>query len=336
MAMSISLRGILCRGLPLSMSRRTLSATATTFQSSRQRQTPRRALMYVPGSDERKQSKIPSLGADCVCLDCEDGVALPKKDEARRRIRQILDERTINFGRSECSVRINPPQSGLGEEDIRVVLGGENLPDAIHLPKVDSPGDLSKFLKLYKDVTSGSWHKDRTVGLIIFIESARSLLQLPDICSTAVSLSESSNLRAEALVFGSDDYVADVGATRTPEASELLYARQKIVSVAKAFQMQAIDLVHIDFKDLEGLRRQSEEGARMGFTGKQVIHPGQVPVVQAAFSPSQDKVEWATQLIKEFREHEGSGRGAFNFRGSMIDMPLVKQAQNIVDMMETL
>lgn len=92
--------------------------------------------------------------------------------------------------------------------------------------------------------------------------------------------------------------------------------------------------MHIDYKDLEGLRLQSEEGSRMGFTGKQVIHPGQVPVVQKAFAPSEQKLEWATQLIKEFREHEKSGKGAFNFRGSMIDMPLVKQAQNIVDMQD--
>jgi citrate lyase subunit beta-like protein len=104
------------------------------------------------------------------------------------------------------------------------------------------------------------------------------------------------------------------------------------VATAKAFEMQAIDLVHIDYKDLDGLREQAEEGARMGFTGKQVIHPGQVPVVQKAFSPSQEKIQWATELISEFREHEKQGKGAFNFRGHMIDMPLVKQAQRILDM----
>lgn len=105
-----------------------------------------------------------------------------------------------------------------------------------------------------------------------------------------------------------------------------------MVAVAKAFQLQAIDLVHIDYKDLDGLKRQSEEGAKMGFTGKQVIHPSQIPIVQKAFSPTQEKVAWATELIEQFREHEESGRGAFTFRGSMIDMPLVKQAQNIVNM----
>ena len=83
-------------------------------------------------------------------------------------------------------------------------------------------------------------------------------------------------------------------------------------------------------QDLEGLERQSLEGARFGFTGKQVIHPGQVPVVQRAFLPAPERVEWARQLIAAFRAHEAEGRGAFSFRGHMIDMPTVKQARNVL------
>ena len=213
--------------------------------------------MYVPGSDARKIAKIPKLNADCICLDCEDGVATNKKTEARNSIRKILDDGNVDFGRSECSVRVNSVESGLCEEDLGVVLGGKNLPNAIHLPKVDEPDHL-KWL---------SSKISANVGLIIFIESARAMMTLPEICQTAADL---PGLNPEALVFGSDDFVADIGATRTAEATELLYARQKLVMVAKAFGLQAIDLVHIDYKDLQGLRRQSEEGARMGFTGKQV------------------------------------------------------------------
>ena len=156
------------------------------------------------------------------------------------------------------------------------------------------------------------------------------------ICEKAIELKMMSNLVPEALVFGSDDFVADIGATRTAKAEELLYARQKVVTVAKAFGLQAIDLVHIDYKNLESLQEYSEEGARMGFTGKQVIHPSQIPVVHEAFSPSQQKIEWATELIEQFRQHEKEGKGAFTFRGSMIDMPLVKQAEYIVKLKEKL
>ena len=98
--------------------------------------TPRRTLMYVPGNDNRKIGKIPSLGADCICLDCEDGVATNKKVDARENIASLLSEGNVKFGKSECSVRVNSVDSGLCEEDMRVVLGGDKLPAAIHLPKV--------------------------------------------------------------------------------------------------------------------------------------------------------------------------------------------------------
>jgi citrate lyase subunit beta-like protein len=83
---------------------------------------------------------------------------------------------------------------------------------------------------------------------------------------------------------------------------------------------------------LDGLERQSLEGARFGFTGKQVIHPAQVPVVQRAFSPAPDRVEWARALIAAFEEQQAEGRGAFSFRGHMIDMPTVKQARNVLSL----
>ncbi|EPY72991.1 citrate lyase beta-like protein [Camelus ferus] len=119
-------------------------------------------------------------------------------------------------------------------------------------------------------------------------------------------------------------------ATSSKETQDILYARQKIIVVAKAFGLQAIDLVFIDFRDGEGLLRQSREGAAMGFTGKQVIHPNQIAVVQEQFSPSPEKIKWAEELIAAFKERQQLGKGAFTFRGSMIDMPLLKQAQNIV------
>ena len=134
-----------------------------------------------------------------------------------------------------------------------------------------------------------------------------------------------------ALVFGSDDFAADVGATRTRSNVELMLARQTVVTAAKAHRLQAIDAVYIDYKDTEGLRRQAEEGAGWGFTGKQVIHPGQVEIVQKAFTPSQERLEWATKLMEAFKAHQEDGKGAFTFRGHMIDMPTVKQAQNVLD-----
>ncbi|XP_014679659.1 PREDICTED: citrate lyase subunit beta-like protein, mitochondrial, partial [Priapulus caudatus] len=146
------------------------------------------------------------------------------------------------------------------------------------------------------------------VNLILYIESAQGLINLREICSKGIDKSALGSFQLDGIVFGSDDYIADIGATRTKDASELIYARQKIVTVCKAFRLQAIDLVDIDYKDLDGLREQAVAGARMGFTGKQVIHPNQIPVVQDAFSPSPEMIEWATELIRAFDEQQESGQ----------------------------
>jgi citrate lyase subunit beta-like protein len=139
----------------------------------------------------------------------------------------------------------------------------------------------------------------------------------------------------QGVVFGSDDFAADVGINGrySPEALELTYARQKLVTICRLFEnAQPIDMVYINFKDLDGLKKQAEQGAAWGFTGKQVIHPQQVPIVQAAFSPSESSIKWAKELIEAYEKHEREGKGAFTFRGqTMVDKPLLRKARHILN-----
>ncbi|XP_048769197.2 citramalyl-CoA lyase, mitochondrial-like isoform X2 [Ostrea edulis] len=292
--------------------------------------TPRRAVMYVPGNDQKKIQKVTSLDLDCAVLDCEDGVAANKKEEARSTIRQALDQ--VNFGYTECIVRVNSVTSGLMEKDLTEVLKAERMPHALMLPKVERPEDIDMFTKRLKEALQGRPLSTRPF-LITYVESALGLMNLRDIFKKTIDLQLKEQLYVlDGVVFGSDDFCADIGATRTSDAKELLYARQKIVTCAKAFKLQAIDMVHIDLKDLEGIEKQSLEGARMGFTGKQVIHPSHIPIVQRAFSPTADQVKWATELVEAFSKHTDSGKGAFSFQGKMIDMPSVLQAKNILQL----
>lgn len=292
--------------------------------------TPRRAAMYVPGNDQKKIQKVTSLDLDCAVLDCEDGVAANKKEEARSTIRCALDE--CDFGLTECVVRVNSVTSGLMEDDLGEVLGAKRMPDTLMLPKVERPQDIDMFTKRLKEVLQGRQLETRPF-LITYVESAMGLMNLRDVFKKTIDLQLKEQLYVlDGVVFGSDDFCADIGATRTADAKELLYARQKIVTCAKAFKLQAIDMVHIDLKDLEGIERQSLEGARMGFTGKQVIHPSHVPIVQRAFSPTQEQVAWAAELVEAFSKHTESGKGAFTFHGKMIDMPSVLQAKNILQL----
>lgn len=288
---------------------------------------PRRAVLYCPGNDERKLRKLATLDVDCAVLDCEDGVALSKKTEARETIPRMLVE--LDLGRTEKCVRVNSVSSGLAEADLQVILQAEVLPPAIMLPKVEDTQEVQWFVDRFQHNLKGR-PLTEPIRLVTFVETAVGLLNFKAVCEEIHQLAPKAGLHHDGVVFGSDDFCASIGATRTKDARELLYARQKVVVTTKAFGLQAIDLVYIDYKDVEGLRQQAREGALMGFTGKQVIHPGQIQAVQEEFSPSPERVQWAKELIAAFDQHQKEGKGAFTFRGSMIDMPSVKQAQNII------
>ena len=122
--------------------------------------------------------------------------------------------------------------------------------------------------------------------------------------------------------------------TRTPSKKELLYTRQRLVCYAKGFGLDAIDLVCIDFKDEKILFDEALEGSQMGFTGKQAIHPNQIQIIKKAFSPPEEKIEFARKIVNGFEEHSNKGKGAFEVDGKMIDMPMLKWAQGILKLVE--
>jgi citrate lyase subunit beta-like protein len=281
--------------------------------------------MYVPGMDQRKLNKVSSLNVDTAVLDIEDGVAVNQKAKAREMVPEAL--KSVDFGtRTEKVVRVNGVDSGMMAEDIAAVVKPSSAPDGLLLPKVEGVEHLKELDKVLKNCTSDL----PPIPLFILVESPHTLLNLQAICEW--STKEHSNLRfdLQVLIFGSDDYMANMGGRRTLEAKEVLYARQHLVTVAKAYGIQAIDMVHIDYKDLSSLAEHSRFGAEMGYSGKQVIHPSQVAIVQDSFSPTSEQVEWAKSLCEEFEKHQDSGKGAFTFRGQMIDRPLLLQAQNIL------
>eukprot|EP00042_Codosiga_hollandica_P033372 m.222046 g.222046 ORF g.222046 m.222046 type:complete len:371 (-) comp54171_c1_seq1:860-1972(-) len=292
---------------------------------------PRRAFLYLPGHDERKATKAVSLGVDSICLDCEDAVAAERKEDARQGIVNILQ--TINFGQSEVAVRINSAQTEAASLDLKAIFSSKKLPDAIVVPKVNDTTDLEwLFEKVERLRSKSSLHKDSPpLRLITQCETAIGLLNLRQICEMdSEEVSESLCLSHQAIIFGGDDFAANIGATRSDGASELMYARQAVVAHAKAFNLQAIDIVRINYKDLAGLKEEAVAGALMGFTGKQIIHPLQAEVVQEAFTPSEARIERARRILSSFIAFKNLGAGAFSMDGLMIDMPTILQAHNVI------
>ncbi len=137
-------------------------------------------------------------------------------------------------------------------------------------------------------------------------------------------------MRLEGIIFGAEDFASDIGAIRTQDSNEVLYARSAVVIHAAAFGLQAIDMVFIDFKDRDGLFQEALIGARMGFDGKQIIHPGQVDPVQQAFTPDDAAIGHAKRVIDAFEESQRLGHGAFSLDEKMIDAPIVKSAEKVI------
>ena len=278
----------------------------------------RRALLYMPGDDWKKITKSLTLGVDCICMDMEDGVAVNRKAEARATIAKALQE--LDFGKSEKLARINSVGSGWEKDDIAAVL--PHHPDGIVIPKIESLGQIKWGSEIIEAAELRYGWPINSVRMLVGVETAKGILNLREIAS---------HPRLDAIIFGGEDFAASVGATRSRDATELLYARQAVVVACAAFSLQAIDIVTIDFKDMEALRAESEFGARLGFSGKQIIHPAQVEPVQTAFTPNEEAIAHAKRIVESFEASQKEGRGAFALDGKMIDMPLLKNARKVLE-----
>jgi citrate lyase beta subunit len=283
----------------------------------------RRALLYVPGNDLRKIRKAATLGVDCICMDMEDGVAFNQKGEARKTIVTALQD--LDFGQSEYLVRINAVGSGLEINDLKVALsaGADAHPQGVVVPKVETVEQVQWVSERLAIAESKNDWRSGGILMIVQIETAAGLVKIGQILA--------SDPRIQAVIIGAEDLAVDIGAVRTPEAWEVFYARSAVVTHAAALGLQAIDMVNVDFQNMEGLRAEALQGARMGFSGKQIIHPNQVGPVQEAFTPSEDEIEHARKVLMAFEIHEREGRGAFAMDGKMVDAPIVKAARRVLE-----
>jgi citrate lyase subunit beta-like protein len=278
----------------------------------------RRALLYMPGDDRHKIDKSLTLGVDCICMDMEDGVSFGRKAQARASIAKALQE--LDFGRSEKLARINAVGTSFEKEDIQAVL--PHHPDGIVIPKLEDLSQIQWASDLMEAAELEHGWPVNSLRLLVDVETPKGILNLKEFAG---------HPRLDALIFGGEDFAAALGATRTREATELLYGRQATLTAAAAFGLQAIDIVSIDFKDLDAVRAEAEYGAGLGFTGKQIIHPAQVEPVQAAFTPRQEAIADARRIVDGFEASQKQGKGAFALDGKMIDMPLVKNARKVLD-----
>lgn len=281
----------------------------------------RRALLFMPGDDRHKIEKGVSLQVDSIIMDLEDGVAPTQKGAARGTVVAALRE--LDFGMTERLVRINPVvKDGLYHDDFTATIDGH--PDGYVIPKVETPGQIQDIASwLTRAETRHGW-PDNSIAIIAIIETAMGVVNLRDIAEASP--------RLKALAFGAEDLAGDMGAVRTSEGWEALYARGAVVLHAKAFGLQAIDTPFVDLNaDDAILMADAERAAIMGYTGKLAIHPRQVRVIQAAFTPTAAQIDRARRLLDAHEAQQAAGTGVFAFEGRMVDMPMVRQAQIILE-----
>lgn len=281
----------------------------------------RRALLFMPGDDRRKIEKGALLDVDAIIMDLEDGVALSNKELARQSVLAALRE--VEFGRSERIVRLNPVSlPELSRRDFEVTIAGH--PAAYVLPKVESAGQVQMVEAWLSEAEALNGWPAGEIALIAIIETALGIVRLAEIAAASP--------RLQALAFGAEDLAGDMGAQRTADGWEGFYARSAVVLHAKAFGLQAIDTPFVDVKaDETILSVEAERAMQMGYTGKLAIHPRQVRIIQQVFTPTAAQIDRARELIDLHERHQSAGTGVFTFEGKMVDMPMIRAAQSVLD-----
>jgi citrate lyase subunit beta/citryl-CoA lyase len=286
---------------------------------------PVRSMLFVPADSERKLAKGETSGADALILDLEDSVAPSRTQIAREMALDYLRQRnSVNRGRQQLWVRINPLSTSGALQDLSVIVAG--APDCIMLPKVKSAADVVQ-LTHYLDALEAKEGVARGSIRIIPVatETAQSLFTLGSY--------EGCSARLCAMTWGAEDIAAELGAStnRRPDGEyDSVYemARTLCLAGAVAAGVQPIDTIWSNFGDEAGLKRDAVTGRQRGFTGKMAIHPNQVAVINAAFTPSEEEQAWSRKVVELFASHPEMG--TIGLEGKMLDMPHLKQAQRVL------
>jgi citrate lyase beta subunit len=284
----------------------------------------RRSLHFVPGGNERMIAKALTLPADGLILDLEDAVAPDRKAATRPIVRHWLE--ALDFGGRERWVRMNPLATGLGRADLEETIAGR--PDGYVVPKPRDAADVRAVAQLLDRLEQQHGLPNGATRLVLIAtETPEGLLNIREVAAASP--------RIVALSWGIEDLGAALGLRRVRDAENRYldiprHARLMCTLVAAATGVEALDTVYTDIADLQGLRRECEEAVDMAFTGKISIHPTQIPVINAAFTPDPAAVEEARELVAAFADHARRGLFAFTFRGRMVDAPHLALAHKVL------
>lgn len=277
----------------------------------------RRTMMFVPGANAAMLRDAPLYGADSIMFDLQDAVSLKEKDSARVLVHSAL--KTFDYGNIEIVVRINALDAG-GAEDIEaMVLAGV---DVIRLPKTETAQDIIDVEAVITEVEQQNDIPVGTTKMMAAIESAEGVLNAPAIAK--------SSTRLIGIALGAEDYVTNMKTRRHPDGQELFFARSMILHAARAAGIAAIDTVYSDVDNTEGFEAEVRLIKQLGFDGKSVINPRQIPLVNTIYAPTEKEIQNAKEVIWGIREAEAKGSGVISVNGKMVDKPIVERAERVI------
>lgn len=281
----------------------------------------RRSMLFVPGNNPGMIRDAHIYGSDSIMFDLEDSVSVNEKDAARFLVYNALIQ--LRYGHKELVVRINDLSSGLGIQDLEAIVRAK--PDVIRLPKTETAQDIVDCEREIERIEKEAGIPVGTTGMMAAIESAKGVLN-------AYAIATSSK-RLIGIALGAEDYVTDLKTTRS-DGTELFFARNMILNAARAAGIDAIDTVYSDVNNEEGFIAEATLIKKLGFNGKSVINPRQIPPLHKVFRPSQKDLDKAQAIMNAIEEANARGSGVASLKGKMIDKPVVMRAQYLLELAE--
>ena len=266
----------------------------------------RRSFIFTPGLNPDMFPKAIASGADMVCIELEDGIAIKDKDEARKNTIEALKTLEVKSG-VELVVRVNCQRTKFGLLDLEAFISSKLKVKAIMLPKVKTPDEIKFIDDLLTDCNLDT-------DLHVIMETNEALQNIYDIAH--------SSKRIVALYFGGVDMAAEL---RVPNSYlNLLYARSKLVHAGASVGIDVIDVPYLDLEDMDGMKKEAELVRDLGFTGKGSIHPKQINVLNEIFTPSKEEISKAKKIVDQFSE---SDTGLVVIDGKLIEKPVLREMQ---------
>ncbi len=276
----------------------------------------RRSMLYIPGNNPAMLQQGGVYGADSVLLDLEDAVALNQKDAARILVRNMLKHN--DFYDCEVTIRVNHINTPFGEADLEEMVPMQ--PEALRLPKTETTEELRTVLEKVEEIEKRHNLSHDNMKIHVMIESALGVQNVYELASFSP--------RIDAITIGGQDLTADMQIEKSKDNYGIDYARKRIVMASKATKIDAMDTVFADVEDEDGLREETAYIKKLGFTGKAVINPRQINIVNEVFTPTDEEIRKAYRIVKAYYENKAKDLGVFAVDGKMVDAPVVTRAMH--------